>query len=71
MLDTMTKTYRCDFCHTETCLAEDYEKLRNWEGGRQGELFPLIPYSGCVYPVILHSCPNPICKAKLLIWTRS
>lgn len=64
------KIVKCDFCEVEISK-ELYDKgVNGWTWGQKGATYP----SGAICMLereLKHSCPNELCKAKLLVWARS
>jgi hypothetical protein len=61
----------CDFCNAGGIELKKHEELLQWRGGEQGKIFVIIPCSGFFQAPIKHACPDTLCQARLLVWTRS
>lgn len=63
------KVIRCSFC-VGTILEKDIGGTE-WKWGKQGET-GYYGISGTAYGVeIKNSCPDPLCLARLWVWSRS
>ena len=61
---------KCDFCETKILKEDVRIDGHGWEWAQRGWVIPM----GNVCAMdreIKHSCPNDLCKAKLLVWARS
>lgn len=62
---------KCDFCEADIGMEEiQLNKNGSWSWGEQGRIF-YWGMSGTFSAPIKDSCPKELCKARLLVWTRS
>jgi len=64
----------CDFCEAETKypMGDEQSKMMcNWTFGHRGSIESFQPTCQVQAPQVKHACPDSLCQAKLLIWTRS
>lgn len=65
--------YECNFCGAfiKDENVKTTSEAAKWSLGVRGKIYPIVPYSGYNQEIVKCSCPEQLCQAKLLVWTRS
>jgi hypothetical protein len=63
----------CDFCEAviEETRVNECDGKTGWSYAQRGRMLPFTPICELTPPEVKHSCPNSLCQARLLVWSRS
>jgi dTDP-4-dehydrorhamnose reductase len=68
---SMNEEVCCDFCQCKTTKEELKSDKSGWSWAQRGFVVPYGVVFCMLSPHIKHACSDEVCKAKLLVWSRS